>query len=231
MLYRPILCLLVKLPHSVEAAVDADRRLEALVDAQLLLPLLTEAALDRACCGVHVDFSESDSGEFAAELDTAARTREIETQRQQAASSLDVNPGDLTLDEQNNQFELTEEARRRREEERLDDLEADLLADLDSQTPGVDLDESDVDFSETDEGIEATLTDEAAAEVQQEQNSLLSDLDAGDTQPAAKNQQEFVDMAFEVWEGEVRNRLKTEADINDSELQHGAPHMVEVRYE
>ena len=38
-------------------------------------------------------------------------------------------------------------------------------------------------------------------------------------------------MAFEVWEGEVRNRLKTEADINDSELQHGAPHMVEVRYE
>jgi len=113
-LYRPILCLLVKLPHSVEAAVDADRRLEALVDAQLLLPLLTEAALDRACCGVHVDFSESDSGEFAAELDTAARTREIETQRQQAASSLDVNPGDLTLDEQNNQFELTEEARRSR---------------------------------------------------------------------------------------------------------------------
>jgi len=189
------LCLLVKLPHSVEAAVDADRRLEALVDAQLLLPLLTEAALDRACCGVHVDFSESDSGEFAAELDTAARTREIETQRQQAASSLDVTPGDLTLDEQNNQFELTEEARRRREEERLDDLEADLLADLDSQTPGVDLDESDVDFSETDEGIEATLTDEAAAEVQQEQNSLLSDLDAGDTQPAAKNQQEFVGQA------------------------------------
>ena len=142
-----------------------------------------------------VDFSESDSGEFAAELDTAARTREIETQRQQAASSLDVNPGDLTLDEQNNQFELTEEARRRREEERLDDLEADLLADLDSQTPGVDLDESDVDFSETDEGIEATLTDEAAAEVQQEQNSLLSDLDAGDTQPAAQNQQEFVGQA------------------------------------
>ena len=35
-------------------------------------------------------------------------------------------------------------------------------------------------------------------------------------------------MAFEVWEGEVRNRLKTEADINDSELQHGGPHMVEV---
>ena len=28
--------------------------------------------------------------------------------------------------------------------------------------------------------------------------------------------------------GEVRNRLKTEADINDSELQHGEPHMVEV---
>ena len=35
----------------------------------------------------------------------------------------------------------------------------------------------------------------------------------------------------EVWEGEVRNRLKTEADINDSELQHGEPHIVEVRYE
>ena len=35
-------------------------------------------------------------------------------------------------------------------------------------------------------------------------------------------------MSFEVWEGEVRNRLKTEADINDSELQHGGPHMVEV---
>ena len=38
-------------------------------------------------------------------------------------------------------------------------------------------------------------------------------------------------MAFGVWEGEVRNSLKTEADINDSELQHGEPHMVEVRYE
>ena len=36
---------------------------------------------------------------------------------------------------------------------------------------------------------------------------------------------------FEVWESEVRNRIKTEADINDSELQHGGPHMVEVRYE
>ena len=35
-------------------------------------------------------------------------------------------------------------------------------------------------------------------------------------------------MSFEVWESEVRNRIKTEADINDSELQHGAPHMVEV---
>ena len=37
-----------------------------------------------------------------------------------------------------------------------------------------------------------------------------------------------IDMAFEVWESEVRNRIKTEADINDSELQHGGPHMVEV---
>jgi len=46
--------------------------------------------------------------------------------------------------------------------------------------------------------------------------------------PTEEEIEEFVDMAFEVWEGEVRNRLKTEADINDSELQHGEPHMVEV---
>ena len=49
--------------------------------------------------------------------------------------------------------------------------------------------------------------------------------------PTEEEIEEFVDMAFEVWEGEVRNRLKTEAGINDSELQHGEPHMVEVRYE
>ena len=49
--------------------------------------------------------------------------------------------------------------------------------------------------------------------------------------PTEEEIEEFVNMAFEVWEGEVRNRLKTEADINDSELQHGEPHMVEVRYE
>ena len=46
--------------------------------------------------------------------------------------------------------------------------------------------------------------------------------------PTEEEIEEFVGMAFEVWEGEVRNRLKTEADINDSELQHGGPHMVEV---
>ena len=46
--------------------------------------------------------------------------------------------------------------------------------------------------------------------------------------PTEEEIEEFVDMSFEVWEGEVRNRLKTEADINDSELQHGGPHMVEV---
>ena len=46
--------------------------------------------------------------------------------------------------------------------------------------------------------------------------------------PTEEEIEEFVGMAFEVWEGEVRNRLKTEADINDSELQHGRPHMVEV---
>ena len=49
--------------------------------------------------------------------------------------------------------------------------------------------------------------------------------------PTEEEIEEFVDVAFEVWEGEVRNSLKTEADINDSELQHGEPHMVEVRYE
>ena len=49
--------------------------------------------------------------------------------------------------------------------------------------------------------------------------------------PTEEEIEEFVEVAFEVWEGEVRNRLKTEADINDSELQHGEPHMVEVRYE
>ena len=49
--------------------------------------------------------------------------------------------------------------------------------------------------------------------------------------PTEEEIEEFVDMGFEVWEGEVRNRLKTEADINDSELQHGGPHLVEVRYE
>ena len=49
--------------------------------------------------------------------------------------------------------------------------------------------------------------------------------------PTEEEIEKFVDMSFEVWESEVRNRLKTEADINDSELQHGEPHMVEVRYE
>ena len=47
-------------------------------------------------------------------------------------------------------------------------------------------------------------------------------------EPTEEEIDEFVDMSFEVWESEVRNRIKTEADINDSELQHGAPHMVEV---
>jgi hypothetical protein len=46
--------------------------------------------------------------------------------------------------------------------------------------------------------------------------------------PTEEEIEEFVDMSFEVWESEVRNRIKTEADINDSELQHGGPHMVEV---
>jgi hypothetical protein len=49
--------------------------------------------------------------------------------------------------------------------------------------------------------------------------------------PSEEEIEEFVDIAFEVWEADVRTRLKTEADINDSELQHGGPHMVEVRYE
>ena len=47
-------------------------------------------------------------------------------------------------------------------------------------------------------------------------------------EPTEEEIEECVDMAFEVWESEVRNRIKTEADINDSELQHGGPHMVEV---
>jgi hypothetical protein len=47
-------------------------------------------------------------------------------------------------------------------------------------------------------------------------------------EPTEEEIEEFVDMSFEVWESEVRNRLKTEADINDSERQHGGPHMVEV---
>jgi hypothetical protein len=46
--------------------------------------------------------------------------------------------------------------------------------------------------------------------------------------PTEEEIEKFVDVAFEVWESEVRNRLKTEADINDSERQHGRPHMVEV---
>jgi hypothetical protein len=49
--------------------------------------------------------------------------------------------------------------------------------------------------------------------------------------PSEEEIEEFVDIAFEVWEADVRTRLKTEADINDSELQHGELHMVEVRYE
>ena len=49
--------------------------------------------------------------------------------------------------------------------------------------------------------------------------------------PTEEEIEKFVDMSFEVWESEVRNKLKNEADINDSELQHGEPHMVEVRYE
>ena len=47
-------------------------------------------------------------------------------------------------------------------------------------------------------------------------------------EPTEEEIDDFVDMSFEVWESEVRNRLKTEADINDSERQHGGPHMVEV---
>ena len=47
-------------------------------------------------------------------------------------------------------------------------------------------------------------------------------------EPTEEEIEECVDMAFEVWESEVRNRIKTEADINDSERQHGGPHMVEV---
>ena len=47
-------------------------------------------------------------------------------------------------------------------------------------------------------------------------------------EPTEEEIEECVDMAFEVWESEVRNRIKTEADINDAERQHGGPHMVEV---
>ena len=46
--------------------------------------------------------------------------------------------------------------------------------------------------------------------------------------PTEEEIEKFVDVAFEAWESEVRNRLKTETDINDSERQHGRPHMVEV---
>ena len=45
--------------------------------------------------------------------------------------------------------------------------------------------------------------------------------------PTEEEIEEFVDMSFEVWESEVRNKLKTETDINDSDRQHGGPHMVE----
>ena len=47
-------------------------------------------------------------------------------------------------------------------------------------------------------------------------------------EPTEEEIEECVDMAFEVWESEVRNRIKTEADINDSERQNGGPHMVVV---
>jgi len=47
-------------------------------------------------------------------------------------------------------------------------------------------------------------------------------------EPTEEEIDEFVDMSFEVWESEVRNGIKTEADINDSDRQHGGPHMVEV---
>ena len=47
-------------------------------------------------------------------------------------------------------------------------------------------------------------------------------------EPTEEEIEECVDMAFEVWESEVRNGLKTEADINDSERQNGGPHMVVV---
>jgi len=47
-------------------------------------------------------------------------------------------------------------------------------------------------------------------------------------EPTEEEIEECVDMAFEIWESEVRNGIKTEADINDSERQFGAPHMVEV---
>jgi len=46
--------------------------------------------------------------------------------------------------------------------------------------------------------------------------------------PTEEEIEKFVDVAFELWESEVRKKLKTEADINDSVRQHGRPHMVEV---
>ena len=46
-------------------------------------------------------------------------------------------------------------------------------------------------------------------------------------EPTEEEIEECVDMSFEVWESEVRNKLKTETDINDSDRQHGGPHMVE----
>jgi hypothetical protein len=50
-------------------------------------------------------------------------------------------------------------------------------------------------------------------------------------EPTDEEIEEFVDMAFEVWESEVRNALLEETDINDSERQHGEEHVVSVRYE
>ena len=47
-------------------------------------------------------------------------------------------------------------------------------------------------------------------------------------EPTEEEIEECVDMSFEVWESEVRNGIKTEADINDADRQHGGPHMVVV---
>jgi len=119
---------------------------------------------------IDVGVNDIEIQEQQARLNNPARQRQIESRREAAAQELDVSSDDLEFDQENQAFELTEEA----QESRLEDLENELLGDLDQQTPGIKLDESDVEFTRSDGEIRAELTDDAASELGNGQNAEIS---------------------------------------------------------